>query len=198
MTEPIIPVNEIEIWKPVVGYEGLYEVSSRGKLRRIGPWKWRGKTISPPPRIHSDKLCADYVTVAVTKDGKRRSRILHRLVAESFLGPIPEGKEVNHIDGDRTNNRPSNLEYVTPQENADHAVRLGLRQWGDRVKTSSITNIDASEIKWLIQKGIPQKEIENIYKPSKWCLKHMISGRSWRKITPPFKKPDWFTHHLEQ
>jgi hypothetical protein len=61
-------------------------------------------------------------------DGRKTPRFVHHLVAECFLGPKPEGLQINHKDGNRFNNAADNLEYVTPKENTQHAIRLGLRE----------------------------------------------------------------------
>lgn len=111
-----------EIWKPVVGYEGLYEVSNLGNIRRI--WRY-GK-----PWVHTlkSKTTRDgYLEATLTKNSKAKSIRTHRIVAMAFLGH-PDGKEVNHIDGNKKNNSVENLEWVTPSENQKHAYRIGLQK----------------------------------------------------------------------
>lgn len=100
-----------EEWRPVVGYEGRYEVSSLGRIRRV-------KIIVPSMKKH------DYMQVSlVDGDGVRKSLRLHRIVAEAFL-PNPEGKpQVNHKDEDPENNRADNLEWATAEENTNYGSR---------------------------------------------------------------------------
>ena len=103
-----------EVWAPVQaeGFEDLYEVSSKGRVRRI--------------TIISGSANADGYLMIDLSDrsrGMRRCRLAHRLVAQAFHGPIPGGKQVNHKNGDKTDNRPENLEYVTCGENVRHAYR---------------------------------------------------------------------------
>lgn len=78
------------------------------------------------------------VKLVTEKGGKRKMVLLSRLVAELVYGPCPEGYEVNHKDGNKLNNHPSNLEYVTPKENISHALKTGLRtevlRWKDGVR----------------------------------------------------------------
>lgn len=101
--------------KSVIGYEGLYMVDSLGNVYRQD-----GKVLIQ----HKNKF--GYMNVMLRKDGKQKQHKVHRLVAQAFI-PNPQGKEqVNHIDGDKTNNAVWNLEWVTPKENVNHAFRTGL------------------------------------------------------------------------
>lgn len=110
-------INTVEVWKPVPGFEDSYEVSNFGRVRHV-------RVIVPRPSYNG------YLRAALSY-GKRRPHqskhaLVHRLVAAAFIGPCPDGLQVNHIDGCKTNNAPENLEYVTPSENNLHANRLGL------------------------------------------------------------------------
>ncbi len=105
-----------EGWRPVVGFEDVYEVSDAGRVRR-------GGHVLIPLRNS-----AGYRAVQLWRDGRPTTRLIHVLVAAAFLGPAPEGQDVNHCDGDKTHNAVANLEYVTRSENNRHAYRLGLRK----------------------------------------------------------------------
>lgn len=111
-----------EEWRPVAGHEGIYSVSNLGRVRsdRRAGNTYAGKILACPIRAGSYR----YVTLGGTP---ARNPLVHRLIASAFLGPVPVGKQVNHIDGIKTNNRATNLEYVTPRENMQHAMRTGLR-----------------------------------------------------------------------
>lgn len=109
------------MWKDIKGYEGIYQVSEDGKVRRIYD--------TVPPRILKGRPGL-YPNVSLCVGCKKKSYNIHRLVAETYLD-IPEGKnlEVNHKDGNKWNNNLSNLEWVTQKENIAHArevLRKGL------------------------------------------------------------------------
>jgi hypothetical protein len=96
----------MEEWRPVVGYEGLYEVSSLGQIRGLK----RGRILSQFP---TDK---GYLAARLTNVKGKTCRV-HQLVAAAFLGPVPNGRVVDHIDANRGHNAATNLRYATYREN---------------------------------------------------------------------------------
>lgn len=113
-------MNENEIWRPVVGYEGLYEVSNTGRVRSLYDGRWQRCRIKElKPGAHED----GYLLVSLYKDSERKIHTVHSLVMAAFVGPRPEGLQINHIDEDKTNNRVENLEYCTCRENNNHGTR---------------------------------------------------------------------------
>lgn len=102
-----------EIWKDVIGYEGIYQVSNLGRVKSIQ--KWRGTNF----RILSDRFnCHGYNTVVLYKDKKSKQFTVHQLMAIVFLGHNPCGMsiQVDHIDNDRKNNKLTNLQILTDKE----------------------------------------------------------------------------------
>ena len=113
-----------EVWLPIKGFEGKLEVSNMGRIRSVERFVAFGqikrKVRQTVYKLHNDR--DGYKMAGIS--GKNIK--VHRAVAESFL-PNPENKpQVNHIDGDKSNNRVDNLEWVTQKENMAHAVRNGL------------------------------------------------------------------------
>ena len=112
-----------EIWKPIDGTNGMYEVSNTGKVKSnnyLGNGVVRELALSFDPK--------GYLRVSLYFGEKRKTQKVHRLVAQAFI-PNPDGKpEVNHKDGNKANNHVGNLEWSTPKENVIHAYRSGLKE----------------------------------------------------------------------
>jgi hypothetical protein len=119
-----------EIWKDVLGYEGLYKVSNLGRV--LGKEKrWisgNGKVDYLPDRILKQYNSRGYKIVSLTKNSLTKTISVHRLVALSFLGDGGIKWSVNHIDGDKTNNHLSNLEWATMSKNLLHAYKNKLKK----------------------------------------------------------------------
>lgn len=119
----------IEIWKDVVGYEGYYMISNIGRVKTVSRLKRSKRNgVSPvkeyirPPRV--DKYGYHVITLCV--DSKSKTFKIHRLVGIAFI-PNPDNKpQINHKDGNKSNNHIDNLEWVTGLENQQHAQKMGL------------------------------------------------------------------------
>ncbi len=113
----------MEIWKDIADYEGLYQVSNYGNVRRISRYgrKW-------VRNCKCKKTRDGYFESTLVKNSKPKSIRTHRLVAIAFCENPHNKKEVNHIDGNKRNNRADNLEWVTSSENQKHAYKLGLQK----------------------------------------------------------------------
>lgn len=122
-------MSEIEVWKPVVGYEGLYEVSNLGNVRSVDSvriihnqygehlGKYKGRIRKP------SKDNDGYLHVKLSCQCIQKAFMIHRLVAEAFM-PNPDNlPEVNHINEDKTDNRVENLSWVSHIQNINHASR---------------------------------------------------------------------------
>lgn len=112
----------MEEWRSVIGYEGYYDVSNFGNVRRI--MSGHGAVVGKILKSHTSN--GGYRMVSLCRDCKKEDRSIHSLVAEAFIG-TPGGKQVNHIDGIKTNNSSENLEYLTCSENHSHAYAIGIR-----------------------------------------------------------------------
>ena len=108
----------MEIWKDIEGFEGLYQVSNLGRTKSLNYNHTKKEKILKPSLNEKG-----YLLVNLYKEGKGRSYLVHRLVAQAFI-PNPEDKpQVNHKDEDKTNNKVENLEWVTSKENINYGTR---------------------------------------------------------------------------
>ena len=116
-------------WKEIKGYEGKYIVSNYGEvisLPRLKQNNTEEQYVEPKELLRYVNPKNGYVYVYLCNNGRNKNARLHRLVAETFI-PNPENKpQVNHIDGDKTNNKINNLEWCNQSENEKHAYRTGL------------------------------------------------------------------------
>lgn len=124
-----------EEWRPIKGYPG-YEVSSFGRVRSFVGWKRRGSAI--PKILTPGKSRGGYLHITLCGEETRSTADLHRLVAEAFLPNLNNLPQVNHIDGDKTNNCVWNLEWATIGENISHAWQSGLREHTQKQRQSVI------------------------------------------------------------
>lgn len=109
-------MKEKEIWKAIPGFEG-YEASDLGRIRSLN-YRRSGKM-----KVLKAGFNRGYCWVRLSKDGKQKYFLVHRLVWISFRGPIPKGLQINHLNEDKSDNRLSNLEMVTAKQNINYGTR---------------------------------------------------------------------------
>lgn len=133
-----------EIWKSIEGYEGMYEVSSIGKIKGI-PRKFRTNTKILKPLIN---IKNKYTYVQLSTGGKIKAVRVHRIVAMAFIPNTDNKPYVNHKDGNKSNNCLDNLEWVTESENTQHALDNDLIAKGEKSYLSKISLETAKYIKY--------------------------------------------------
>jgi hypothetical protein len=160
-------------WQPVVGFEGHYEVSSCGQVRRC-----------------DGRLCGQwlsdlgYYLVRLTKGsmGTRKVSKVHRLVAFAFIANPNNKPCVNHIDHDKKNNRADNLEWCTQKENLQHMHRSGrgTKHWSGRRSPNAHLSQDSVElIHSLREQGLSHQKIANSVGASKRTVGRVIKGETY-------------------
>lgn len=177
---------EEEIWKDIEGYEGYYQVSNMGQVRgldRVVPQRWgHAKIKGKIKSIHLDAY--GYPAVHLAKDNTNKARTVHRLVAIAFCSGRMDGLVVNHKDADRTNNKASNLEWVTVQENVVHSFRMGRKlPSGQNAPLSKLMNADARMIRELYTKGLPRKRLALIFEVSVYTIGRVVTGEHYKEAT---------------
>lgn len=128
----------------------------------------------------SQTLCArGYHRVIMTVNKKQVSRLVHRLVCQAFLRGFDSDKQVNHIDGNKSNNRIDNLEMVTNMQNRQHAVRMGLIAKGESHGGAKIKSKHVAQIKAL-KGSATYKQIGIRFGISAPSVSRIINGQTWR------------------
>lgn len=178
---PQLPLDHEE-WRDLPGYEGHYQVSSMGSVRSLDRTDIRGHKIKG--RIFKcGCIVSGYRTVIFTKFNKDQRFLVHRLVTLAFIGPCPEGRQVNHKDGDKLNNAASNLEYVTPRENVAHAYATGLtRNRGEDHHHARFTVEDVLDIRRRVAQGEPQRSLARFHNASPAAINEIINRATWKHV----------------
>lgn len=180
-----------EEWKAIKGFESAYEISSFGRVKSFKKYK-EGYILS------TKNSKGDYLTVNLRHKGKRVSKKVHRLVAEAFI-PNPNNlPQVNHIDGNKQNNRVDNLEWCTCKYNIRHAIKhnenilLGIRKYNQYVKPKEVCQYSkdgylmaiypnsqlAQQITGVCARNILQVARKDEYKPG--MVRSQAGGYVWR------------------
>lgn len=171
-----------EEWRPVPGWEPLYEVSDQGRVlsksrfvnARGGALAFRAGRILQPVQKQGR-----YWAVTLADNEKRRQYLLHDLVAAAFLGVKPEGAMVLHEDDNKANNAASNLRYGTQRENEEDARRNGKKAKGTGHGMAKLTEIDVLLIRSAPEDNNYMAELYNVSASHIWSIR---TRRCWRHI----------------
>jgi len=174
----------VETWRPVFGYEGLYEVSDAGRVRSVSRTTRDGiKKQTTRGAIKSQMSNGNgYLSVRLYKGGKEKIVYVHRLVAAAFILQENEGLCVCHCDGDRANNAAQNLRWDTVKNNHADKVMHGTLLNGERIKHSKITEKMVIEIRERLLRGEQQKDIAVIFGISQPSVSDINKRRTWKHI----------------
>jgi hypothetical protein len=165
------------IWKFIKGYEGVYEISNDGDIRRVLKNKYR---ILSRSNINNQ----GYRQVTLSKNNKQKNYRVHRLLAETFLkGDNCKNLTVNHIDGNKLNNSLNNLEWVTSSENLKHSFKIGLSKnlGGENAKNVKLTKLQFQSIINELESGAKGVFIQKKYNISSGTVSEIKNNVNYRK-----------------
>jgi hypothetical protein len=162
-----VDIHAAEEWRVVDGCP--YQVSDFGRVRSTRNGKRHGR-IMAAFRSHRG-----YFYVKLVRGGVRAKFSVHGLVARAFIGPKPDGYNINHIDCDKANNRPSNLEYVTHAENVKHA-RLAGR------KACKLTSHSVRQIRHMSQDGVSHMALSRQFGVKVTAISRAVRKHTWAHV----------------
>jgi hypothetical protein len=180
--------DEAEEWRPVDGWEE-YSVSNYGRARG-------------PRSLLSLRARSGYPQIILSRKGRKKiGASVHRLVAAAFIGPIPPGLVVNHINGIRSDNRVSNLEIITQGQNISHAIRTGLKKApqhyrpiarGEDNPKAILTNEQVRQIKLRLATGRHGigRTLAREFGVSEHTISKIKHGQNWPTIIPQPPAPE--------
>lgn len=173
---------ENEEWRDIAGYEGLYKISSLGRVKSLPTSsKKKGGILKPW------KVGYGYPVVVLSNNGWKEKKYIHDLVLGAFVGRKPTGMTCNHLDGDKENNCFENLEYCTQAENNLHAYRVLNRskviKRGEDSGSAKLTEADVREIRRLYATGeYTQKEIAEFFPVNDRNVNNILTRKTWKHI----------------
>lgn len=175
----------IEHWKNIVGYEGLYQVSDMGRVKRIVGYNCRIERMLQP------YLCirGGYPQVMLSKDGKRKHKQIHHLVLDTFVGPRPTSEhEARHLNGNAQDPWLTNLKWGTRSENVLDAVGHGTYfapgkdRYGSKHNMAKLIESDIKIIRNLHKQGWSYVKIAQKFNMHSCTISKIIKGKLWRHV----------------
>jgi DNA-binding CsgD family transcriptional regulator len=180
-----------ETWHPIMEFEGKYEVSTLGRVRRAGrTLKTSGRY--KPPYIVSEHLYinknggTEYCNVRLYMDGKSINRLAHHLMRDTFLGPRKKGDRqacCRHLNGDGTDNRLSNLVLGTVKQNAEDQRQHGTLQVGEKCWRAQLTE---AQVWNILESPLSQRKIAAQMGIKRDNVKSIRQGKSWKVVYERF------------
>lgn len=174
-----------EIWTDIHGYEGRYQVSNFGRVKSL-PRTFKAKRGGQ--RVVAGKILATnpnkkgYQVFSIVKDGKRNTLNVHSLVAQYFVDGRKPGLQVNHKDGDKSNNYFKNLEWVTQSENMRHSIDVLGKSFanGENHGRSKLTQSDVNDIKEMLSGGCKLRLVAEKFGVSIGAISLIKNGKNWK------------------
>jgi hypothetical protein len=175
----------MERWKPVLGYEDLYQVSDKGQVRRVagGQGARAGHILRPQNNGRG------YLSVRLCQNGRLKQTLVHVVVAEAFLGRRPKEKltglsyVVNHKNGNSSDNRLSNLQWCTWSENSAHACNTLKRGVSRGSQRSHLSEDDVRTMRKRAAAGETRVALAHEFRLSPQQVGSIVLRRCWKHVT---------------
>lgn len=194
-------INREEVWRDIAGYEGIYQVSNLGNVRSLDRWIKRITNKVVPNLVGGYMVKGKNVAktnngngyfIASLSNGGRKNHYVHRLVAEAFIDNPLHKLQVNHKDGNKSNNHKDNLEWVTGSENNKHAHKTGLQPHRSQLQHAiKVLNIETNQVFGTI------KEASEYYGIKYGLLKEALRRPTDNRRHPIYKSLRYHHQHIE-
>lgn len=170
-----------EIWKDIAGWENQYQVSNLGNIRSLDGWLYYTRCNRPHERVRYGKIIRQTVSSGYKRACITRTtnKIVHRLVAIAFVPNPLNLPEVNHIDGDKLNNRWDNLEWVTRKQNQEHAVKMGRYRVG---ADNTSTKLSIEEVVEIRGSTLSTGVLSKLYGISTSNIRDILKRKIWKHV----------------
>lgn len=165
------------IWKDIKGFKNLYKISNTGLIKSYKRSGSKGKILKPGNR-------RGYESVTLCKENIRKPCSVHRLVALNFIKKVKGKNYVNHKDGNKLNNKVSNLEWVTNKQNIEHSInKIGNTSIGEKNHNSKLKKREVNFIRYIKNKfpKIKSKDISNFYNVTTTCINELLRNKTWKE-----------------
>jgi hypothetical protein len=178
-----------EIFKDIIDYEGLYQISNLGRVkcltkRGVFP---NGGIVVHKEKIMATRINATYVVIGLRKNSQLNTVKVHRLVCSAFHPNQDNKPDVNHLDGNKLNNKADNVEWSTKKENAQHALKMGLNYTnplrGSKNSMAKLNEDKVIKIRWLYKtKLFTQKKLGEMFEIGRGSISLIIQNKRWKHV----------------
>jgi uncharacterized protein YerC len=166
----------VEKKKDIKNYEGLYFCDVDGNI-----YSYPKKTRKGIRKLKTTKFKTGYLTIDLVKNSNVKKHLVHRLIIETFIDNTENKPQVNHINGDKSDNRLDNLEWSTPSENQKHAILLGLRKTNG--ENNSQSKLKKEQVIQILHDNRVYADIAKQYNISIPTVCDIKRGYSWTSVT---------------